>query len=110
MHPKKERARGYNQSELIARGISKIMNLPVETGNLIRVQYTETQTKKNRMERIANVEKVFDVKDSSRFENKHIMLIDDVITTGSTIEACASILTDKCNCRVSIASLGYASG
>lgn len=110
LHPQKERARGYNQSELIARGISNIMNVPVDTGNLIRAHYTETQTRKNRMERIANVEKVFDVIDCSRFENKHVMLIDDVITTGSTIEACASVLSDKCNCRLSIASLGYASG
>jgi ComF family protein len=108
LHPEKEKQRGYNQSEYIARGISNIMNLPLEKRTLIRTQYTETQTHIRSIERWKNVLSVFDVKDSSRFDGEHILLIDDVITTGSTTEACASIIQSKCKCKISIASIGYA--
>jgi ComF family protein len=110
LHPAKERRRGYNQSEFIAYGISNIMSLPVEKYNLIRTKYTETQTRKNAAERWENVQSVFHVRDKSRLNREHILLIDDVITTGSTIEACASIILNNCTCKVSIASIGYTSG
>jgi ComF family protein len=109
LHPKKEKMRGYNQSELIATGMSDIMSLPLEKGNLIRTKFTETQTKKTATERWKNVQSVFDVRDKTGLTGEHILLIDDVITTGSTIEACASTLIDNCNCKVSIATIGYAS-
>jgi ComF family protein len=110
LHPAKERMRGYNQSEYIAYGISNIMNLPLERRNLIRTKYTQTQTRKNAVERWENVQSVFGVRDKSRLNGEHILLIDDVITTGSTIESCASTILNNCTCRVSIASIGYASG
>jgi ComF family protein len=110
LHPAKEKMRGYNQSEFIAYGISNIMDLPVEKRNLIRTKYTETQTRKNAAERWENVQSVFDVRDKSRLNGEHILIIDDVITTGSTIEACASCILNNCTCKVSIASIGYASG
>jgi ComF family protein len=109
LHPAKERSRGYNQSELIASGMSKIMNLPLGKGNLIRTKFTETQTRKRIVERWENVQSVFDVRDKSSFNGEHIMLVDDVITTGSTIGACASIILNGCTCKVSIASIGYVS-
>jgi predicted amidophosphoribosyltransferase len=86
------------------------MNLPLEKRNLIRTTYTETQTRKNAAERWENVRSVFDVRNKSGLNGEHILLIDDVITTGSTIEACASTILNNCNCKVSIASIGYASG
>ncbi|MDR3245292.1 MAG: ComF family protein [Prevotellaceae bacterium] len=108
LHPKKERMRGYNQSEFIANGISNIMGLPLEKANLIRTKFTETQTKKNATERWKNVQSVFEVRDKTRLNGEHILLIDDVITTGSTIESCASVLANNCNCKISIATIGYA--
>jgi ComF family protein len=109
LHPEKERLRGYNQSALIASGMSKIMNLPVEKRNLIRTAHTQTQTRKSAVERWENVQSVFAIRDKSKFNGEHILLVDDVITTGSTLEACASIILDNCSCKVSIASIGYAS-
>ncbi|MDR1594279.1 MAG: ComF family protein [Prevotellaceae bacterium] len=110
LHPAKERMRGYNQSEYIAYGLSNIMNLPVEKRNLIRTKYTQTQTRKSSTERWENVREVFDVRDKSRLNGEHILLIDDVITTGATIESCASTILNNCQCKVSIASIGYTSG
>jgi ComF family protein len=109
LHSLKEKMRGYNQSEYIAYGISKAMNLPVENRNVIRIKNTETQTLKLRTERWENVQSVFAVKDASRFDNEHILLIDDVITTGSTIESCASTILNSCKCKISIVSIGYVS-
>ncbi|MDR2027206.1 MAG: ComF family protein [Prevotellaceae bacterium] len=109
LHPLKERQRGYNQSEYIASGISNIMNLPVEKKNLIRTKYTQTQTRKNVIERWENVQSIFDVRDKSGFDGEHILLVDDVLTTGSTIESCASAVLNSCTCKVSIATVGYAS-
>jgi len=109
LHPKKERQRGYNQSNCISKGISEIMNIPVETNSLIRTQYTETQTLKAKQERWENVSDIFALKSTSSIENKHILLVDDVITTGSTMEACSTTILNNCNCKVSLASIGYAS-
>jgi ComF family protein len=110
LHPAKERLRGYNQSELIAYGIANVMNRPIERRNLIRIKYTETQTDKNAAERWENVQSVFDIRDASRLNDEHILLIDDVMTTGSTIESCASTVLNNCSCKVSIATIGYATG
>jgi ComF family protein len=108
LHPEKEKQRGYNQSEYIARGISNIMKHPLEKRSVVRTIYTETQTKLRTIERWKNVMAIFEVKDSYRLEGEHILLIDDVITTGSTTEACASTILNSCKCKISIASIGYA--
>lgn len=108
LHPRKQKIRGYNQSEWIARGIANILDLPVITNNLIRKVHTSTQTKKNRFERWQNVEEIFDIENPEFFTGKHILLIDDVVTTGATLEACAYNLLKIDDVNVSIATLAFA--
>jgi ComF family protein len=109
LHPKKEKKRGYNQSECIARGMAGRMGKSLSTGNLMRRVYTDSQTRKGRYERWENVEGIFDLSRPKEFEDKHILLVDDVVTTGSTLEACANaILSATRNTKVSIATLGFA--
>lgn len=107
LHPRKQKNRGYNQSEWIARGISDAMNLPVITNNLVRKVHTSTQTKKNRSERWQNVQEIFDVKNPDFFKGKHILLIDDVVTTGATLTSCAENLLKIEGVNVSIATLAF---
>jgi len=107
LHFSRQRTRGYNQSELIARGISRMLKIPVETGLIIRTADTGTQTRKSRYERWENVRGIFKVENPSRLYNKHVLLVDDVITTGSTIEACANSMLSFSGVSVSIAALAY---
>ncbi|MDR1056544.1 MAG: ComF family protein [Prevotellaceae bacterium] len=108
LHPKNLHKRGYNQSECIAQGMAGVLELAVITGNLIKRTHTESQTQKGRLERWQNVSKVFAVINPQIFEGKHILLIDDTMTTGATLEACAQALLSSCNCKVSVATLAYA--
>ncbi|GAB4301298.1 MAG: ComF family protein [Marinilabiliales bacterium] len=105
LHPKKEKKRGFNQSEWIANGIGEALNVNVDSKSLIRNVYTETQTKKSRIERWKNVESIFQLKNPEKFNKKHIVIIDDVITTGSTIEACIETINNACNARISVMTL-----
>lgn len=108
LYPDKERKRGYNQAAIICQGMSAVMDVPVMINNLIRQRYTETQTKKHRLERWENVEGSFGVKDIAALKGKHVLLVDDVITTGATIEAgCAAILKTAVG-SISIATLTIA--
>jgi len=86
LHYKKAFIRGYNQSEVIADGISEVLGIPVDTTSIIRTKHTETQTKKSRFQRWDNVDSIFDIKSNLK-KYKHVVLVDDVITTGSTMEA-----------------------
>lgn len=108
LHPKKQKLRGYNQSEWIAKGISESLKKPVSGDNLQRNLHTATQTRKNRYERWENVENIFEVIRPEQFAGKHILLIDDVVTTGSTLESCAFQLLQIENVKVSIATLAFA--
>jgi len=108
LHPEKLGVRGYNQSEMIAAGMSMILNKQMITNILSRKVYTDTQTRKSRYERFKNTEGKFEVKNSYLVENKHIMLVDDVITTGSTIESCARILLNIPGVKVSASCLAVA--
>ena len=108
MHPKKQRKRGYNQSDCIAEGLSESMQIPYLTNVLIRTVNTATQTNKHKDERWQNVSGVFDVQNIEQIKDKTILLVDDVITTGATIEHCALTLIEKANCKVSIGCLARA--
>ena len=91
LHPMKQRRRGYNQSEEFAKGLSEAMNIPWKP-LLIREKFTETQTKKSRIQRMSNVEDVFKVNTQESPNGLKILLVDDVITTGATLCACANVL------------------
>jgi len=93
LHPKKQHQRGFNQSEILGEGISSVTSIPLSKHNLIRTRYTETQTKKNREQRKLNIKNAFELNNSSEFENKTVLLLDDVITTGSTIMECVKVLS-----------------
>lgn len=107
LHPSKKRKRGFNQSEMICIGISDITGLKTDTGLLVRRSMTKTQTKKSRYDRWTNVEGIFQVTDPMVLRDKHILIVDDVITTGSTIEACVNELLNIENVKVSVAALAF---
>jgi ComF family protein len=109
LHPKKEALRGYNQSRLIAEGISEVTNVPVSEKILTRVKHTESQTQKTRAERTENMRDAFKVAHPQLLEGKHVLIIDDVLTTSATIEACALALLAVKDVRISIATIGIAS-
>ena len=104
----KESKRGYNQSLILCAGINEITNIPLVTKNVTRIVPTETQTKKNRTQRWENVERSFSVLDPGNLEGKHILLVDDVITTGATLEACGSEILKTEGTTLSIATLAIA--
>ena len=108
LHPKRQKKRGYNQAECIARGIAESMEIKMDTTNLIRNLATETQTKKTRIERWQNVESIFKLLDAEFYKNAEILLVDDVVTTGATLEACAQELLKTEGIKVSIAALATA--
>jgi ComF family protein len=92
LHPKKLRTRGYNQVSAFGKALSEVMHIPLEENLLFRTGYSNTQTAKNRLLRTELAKDIFQTKTTENYLNKHFMLIDDVITTGSTLEACATTL------------------
>jgi ComF family protein len=108
MHKKKESKRGYNQAELIAVGIAEVLHVSVSKNVLEKIKQTETQTKKHRWERWKNTEEVFKLQNLHAFENKHVLLVDDVVTTGASIEACGIELFKSKGIKLSVATLAIA--
>lgn len=108
LHPNKEKKRGYNQATWIAWGIAESMNKKIITDNLYRTVNTPTQTQKGRYERWKNVENNFNLNSPHQFNNQHILLVDDVVTTGATIEACAHALLKANHVKISVATLAFA--
>ncbi len=104
----KEHKRGYNQATVICNGISSVMNIPVLNGAVIRQHATETQTRKHRTERWENVKSSFKVAKENELTGKHLLLVDDVVTTGATLEACGNVILETENVKLSIATLAYA--
>jgi len=108
LHPRKLKQRGYNQSAQFAVGLADKLNKPVDTINLIRLKHTDTQTKKSRFSRYENMKDVFGVCDREKFAGKHLLLVDDIITTGSTLEACGLELLKIPGVTISVAAIAYA--
>ncbi|MBN2892826.1 MAG: ComF family protein [Bacteroidales bacterium] len=108
LHTKKMKIRGYNQSEAIAQGIKHVIDKPVDTKSVVRAVFTDTQTKKGKVERWENVKDIFEVKNAKKLENKHILIVDDVITTGATLEALAAKIEKIPGAKISVASVAVA--
>lgn len=109
LHKSRLRKRGYNQSEMFGIGLANAMNISLDTQSLYRTTATETQTKKSKSERWKNVSEKFAIRNPEKLANKHLLLVDDVITTGSTLEACGQKLLEIPNIKLSIASIAFAS-
>jgi len=109
LNKKKMAIRGFNQSMLLCEGMAEVLQKPIESVAVLRNRFTETQTHKTRLQRITNVDQVFGLNDGHRLENKHALLVDDVITTGATMEACGQVLCGIPGLQLSMASLAIAS-
>ncbi|OKL40828.1 ComF family protein [Pontibacter flavimaris] len=108
LHKYKLRRRGYNQAESFARGLSQSMKLPYSGQAIRRNTHTGTQTRKSRLDRWQNVEQVFEVASPEQVQGRRILLVDDVLTTGATLEACARALLAAGAEEVSIATIAAA--
>jgi ComF family protein len=105
LFPAREKKRGYNQAAVLCEGISESMRIPLISNAVIRPHHTDTQTKKGRVERWANIEGKFLITDPASIRNRHILLVDDVVTTGATLEACGQSILDVEGVSLSIATL-----
>ena len=103
----REKKRGYNQAAVICDGMAEIMNKPVLKNAMMRRTKTDTQTHKSRAERWTNIQGKFELTSHSGISDMHVLLVDDVITTGATLEACGAELLKAKNTRISIATLAY---
>lgn len=108
LHKSRLKTRGYNQSACFADGLAQELNATVEIDNLVRITATKTQTHKSRFARFQNMQEVFTVMNPERLANKHVLLVDDIITTGSTLEACGMELLKVPGLKLSIATIAYA--
>ena len=108
LFPKKEKKRGYNQAQLLCEGMAEVMRLPVIRKAVVRTEHTQTQTKKGRMERWENIEGKFEISDLKSIRYTHLLLVDDVITTGATLESCGAVILEGPSVTLSVAALCYA--
>lgn len=109
LFPSKERSRGFNQSTVLCEGIASILQKPVLKDAMERNSYTESQTKKTRIERWQNIKDRFEVAQPAALRGKHILLVDDIITTGATLEACGREIVEDGGAELSIATLCFSS-
>jgi ComF family protein len=107
LYAEREKKRGYNQSKVIADSLSAELKIPIVTTAVYRVKKTETQTHKNRIERWKNMEATFEIRDPQLIASRHLLIIDDVVTTGASLEACARELLKTKGVRVSICCLAH---
>ena len=105
LHRKKLKIRGFNQSDFIAEGIH---NIPIERNCLKRIKNISSQTNKNRLEHWNNVKSAFKIDNTDKLKGKHILLVDDVFTTGATLEACINTIKEQATCKCSILTLARA--
>jgi ComF family protein len=109
LFPLKEKKRGYNQATVLCEGIAEVLAKPILKNVITRTTYTDSQTKKNRVQRWENMEGRFELVNAEVIKDKHILLVDDVITTGATLEACGAELLEAENVQLSIATLCFSS-
>jgi ComF family protein len=108
MHPKKRVLRGFNQAEVFADGLSETMHTPLELSVLKKIKMTETQTKLSRLERMNNTDDVFHVTTASLLSNKNILIVDDVMTSGATLESCANALLEaNSSVKINFATIAF---
>lgn len=110
LHRRKLKQRGYNQSEAFGKGLSEGLNIRLNTTLLTRAEHTASQTRKSRYERWENVEDTFEVAPDDSLKHKHVILVDDVITTGATIEACCQSLQQIEGIKINVLSIAFATG
>lgn len=108
LHPKKEHKRGYNQSAIICEGITSVTGLKTIRNAIVRTRHSETQTRKHRTERWRNVDGIFAVQDANQVRNRNVILVDDVITTGATLESCGRAILQLAS-SLCIATAAHAS-
>lgn len=108
LHKSRLRERGYNQATCFAEGLAEKLTATVEEHNLVRIKATQTQTHRSRFARFENMKEVFQVADADKLKGKHVLLVDDIVTTGSTLEACAIPLLEIPGMKLSIATIAYA--
>lgn len=110
LHPAKERKRGFNQSTILCEGIASVWKRDILDKVVVRTTNTETQTTKNRIERWKNMEGNFELKNPKSLVGKHVLLIDDVVTTGATLEACGKAILEAADNKLSVVTLCFSSG
>ena len=105
LHVRRLRKRGFNQSEIICRGMETALGLPIDSDSLIRIKDTKTQTQKSKMMRWESMEQIFEVTNPSRVEGRHVLLVDDVVTTGATMGILCDEIARHNPASISIAAL-----
>jgi ComF family protein len=108
LHPRRMKERGFNQAMCFAKGLSKELGIPIDDNLIKRKIYSSTQTQKSKFIRWQNVEEVFEIENKNEYTSKHILLVDDVLTTGATLESCYNALKKQGNAFLSIATIAYA--
>lgn len=108
LHPRKEKLRGYNQSAVFAKGLSETFQRPWTNEALGRKLHTDSQTRKGVIDRLENVETIFEIRKPEILQNKHVLIVDDVLTTGATLEACAQPILEIPGTGVSMATIAFA--
>lgn len=110
MYAAKERQRGYNQAAVLCQGMAEVLQVPIDTQHVVRQRNTQTQTRKQRTGRWQNVEGSFAVTDPAALAGRHLLLVDDVVTTGATLDACGHMIRQVPGVKLSVAALAYAVG